>query len=107
MPIEALAPNGHLGLVEGVLHDIIRVELVVAAHDVLEVRLLGLREQEELGPREGLKAGEAEEGRFQDLEAGEGGARHCGGEGGGGEGAGYGVDAVEVGKESHFRVVFI
>ena len=74
MPIEPLTPNRHLHLIEGILHDIVGVQLIDAAHDDLHIWLLGFREEEELGPREGLETGQAEEGRFENLEAGEGGA---------------------------------
>ncbi|MCJ1240400.1 hypothetical protein MMC14_008402 [Varicellaria rhodocarpa] len=84
MPIEALAPDRHLDLIEGVLHHVIGVQLVDPPHDDLDVRLLRLGEQEELGPRERLEAGQAEEGRLEDFETREGGGARdaaCGGSG--------------------------
>ena len=88
MPIEALAPDGHLGLIEGVLHHVIGVQLVDPPHDDLDVGLLGLGEEEELGPRECLETGQAEEGRLEDFETCEGGAWGAAACGGGGYGGG-------------------
>lgn len=97
MPLKGLTPDGHLGLIEGILHDVIGVELVDAAHDDLDVGLLGLGKEQELGAREGLEAGQAEEGALENFEAGEGGTRQGGlgrvDNGRGGQGAGYCVDA--------------
>ena len=75
MPIKRLAPHRHLQLIERVLHHIVRVQLINAPHDDLHVRLLRLREEQELGARHRLEAGQAEERRLQHLDARERGAR--------------------------------
>lgn len=97
MPIERLAPHRHLQLVERILHDVVRVQFVDAAHRRIHVRLLRLREEQELRAGDRLEAGEAEERRFEDFDAREGGARDGGvggaEEGRGREGAGYRVHA--------------
>ena len=82
MPLKCLTPYRHLRLIKRILHHVIGIQLVDAPHNDLDVRLLRLRKQEEFRAREGLEAGQAEEGALEDFEAGEGGAR----EGGGGRG---------------------
>lgn len=97
MPIERLAPHRHLRLVERILHHVVGVQFVDAAHGRIHVRLLRLREEQELRAGDRLEAGEAEERRFEDFDAREGGARDGGvggaEEGRGREGAGYRVHA--------------
>ena len=69
-PLKGVAPNGHLELVEGVLHDVVAVELVDAAHGHVDIGLGGVGEEEELCAGEGVEALHAEVLRLEDLEAG-------------------------------------
>lgn len=75
MTIERLTPHRHLQLVERVLHDVVRVQLVYLAHDDVDVGHQRVREQQELGPRHRLEAGHAELVRLEDLDARLGQAR--------------------------------
>lgn len=70
VPLEFLAANRHLQAVEGILHDIVGVQLVAFADDLFGVLLNGFREEEELGPRRSLKAAQEEAGGLQRLDAG-------------------------------------
>ena len=58
MPIKRLTPDGHLNLVERILHHIVCVELVDAPKDHVCVGLLGIGEDQEFdafaGRRKGL-----------------------------------------------------
>lgn len=56
MPVKCLASDGHLNLVKRVLHDIVRIELVNPAEDDIDIGLLRLRKEEELGASQGLEA---------------------------------------------------
>ena len=55
MTIKGLAFDGHIDLIERILHHVIGVQLVHATEDDVDVRLMRLREQEELGPGQGLE----------------------------------------------------
>lgn len=97
-PIKALTPDGHLRLIERILHHIIRIQLVNLPNDTVYVGLQWLREQEELGPRERGEALHTEVFGFEDFDAGwwvgsvDGGGGVAGG-GVGGCGMGEGVEA--------------
>lgn len=56
MPIKGLALDRHIDLVEGVLHDVVRIQLVDLADDDIHVRLVRLGEEQELRARQSLKA---------------------------------------------------
>lgn len=93
MPIPRLTPDRHLHLIKRVLHDKVGIQLVHLPHNDIDVGLMRLREEEELGPRQGLEAGQAERLAFEDLEAG---LRIRGDvQGGWGEGFGDRVDAMK------------
>lgn len=85
MPIEGFAPHRHLELIERILHDIVGVQLVDLFHDNVDIGHERVGEEQELRPRQRLKAGEAELVGFEAFEAcrGEAGVR-VGGCGGGG-----------------------
>ena len=70
MPVESLAPNGHLQLVKRILGHVIRIELVNLPHGGVDVRLVRFAEEEEFDAGEGLEAGDAEEGGLEDFDAG-------------------------------------
>lgn len=65
-----LAPDGHLGCVKRVLHDIVAINLVYPFQHRLCIRLLRLRDEQELGASRRLKALQAEIRRVEHLEAG-------------------------------------
>ena len=65
MPLKRLAPHRHFHLIEGVFCHVISVQLVNLSHDQIYVRLVGLSEEQELGPGESLEAGESEDGCFE------------------------------------------
>lgn len=69
-PVKHLTPNGHLQLVEGILHDVVRVQLVDPPRGHIHVRLGVVSVQEELGARHGVEALQAEVLRLHDLEPG-------------------------------------
>ena len=94
MPLESLTAHRHLQLIEGILHHVIRIQLVHLPHHNVHIRLLGLREEQELGPAGRLEAREPEQGRFEHLEAGRGGAW---GRAGSDRGAEAGIVVVIVG----------
>lgn len=92
MPIESLTPNRHFQLVKRILRHIIGIKLVDLPHSNIHIRLMWFAEKQKLYTGEGLEAGKAEERRFEDFDAGA--LRGREGEGGGGEGFRYCVDAV-------------
>lgn len=47
-PIELLAPNRHLNGIERILHDVIRIQFIYPLHHSIDIRLLGLSEEQEL-----------------------------------------------------------
>jgi hypothetical protein len=59
MPIEGLASHRHLDLIERVLHDEVRIKLVDLLHHRVHIARHGIREQEELRARQGLKTRQA------------------------------------------------
>lgn len=71
-PVEQFAADGHLKLVKGVLHDVVGIVLVDPAHGGVgsgTAGLDGVGEEEELEPRLGGEALQAEVLRLHDLEA--------------------------------------
>lgn len=68
-PIKHLTPDGHLQLVERVLHNIVRVQLVDPPRGDIHVRLRRISENEELGTRHGVEALKAKVLRLHDLQA--------------------------------------
>lgn len=56
VPVEGLAAYRHLDLIEGVLHDIVCIELVDTLNDYIDIWLVGLCEDEKfracVGPAE-------------------------------------------------------
>lgn len=68
-PVKDLAPNRHLERVEGVLHDVVGVQVVNPPHGHVDVCLRRVREEQELGPGHGAEALQAEVLRLHDLEA--------------------------------------
>lgn len=69
MPIKSLATHGHFQTIEGIFHDIVRIQLVDTLHDLIDIGLLGLGKQEEFDARHGLEAREPEQRALEDLEA--------------------------------------
>lgn len=69
MPVECFTSYRHLQLVEGVLHHIIRIQLVDFVHDGIHVAGHGVREEQELCPCQCLEAGQAEFVRLEELQA--------------------------------------
>lgn len=69
LAIKHLAPNRVIDLVERVLHDIVRVQLIDLLEDRIHILLRRLREYQELGPRQRLKALQPEVLRLQDFDA--------------------------------------
>ncbi|KAL6403094.1 putative multiubiquitin chain binding protein (MBP1) [Ilyonectria robusta] len=67
-PVKNVTPDGHLQGVKGVLHDVIRVQVVDAADGDVDIGLRGVGEDEEFGARQGGVALHAEVLRLQDLE---------------------------------------
>lgn len=67
--IPGLHSDWHLQLIEGVLHDIVRIPIINALHDNIHVRCQGIREKEKLSARQGLKARQAEKLGFKILDA--------------------------------------
>jgi hypothetical protein len=61
MPIECLAPNGHLNLVKGILHDIVGIQLIHTPDDNVDIWLVRLRKDEEFGPYTGISSTDAGE----------------------------------------------
>lgn len=47
IPVEGFTAYWHLDLIEGILHDVVRIELVNTLHDHVDVWLVGLCEYEE------------------------------------------------------------
>ncbi|KAL1984406.1 hypothetical protein VTN96DRAFT_9185 [Rasamsonia emersonii] len=68
MAIERFTSHRHFQLVEGILHDVVGVELVHFAHHGVDIGHQRIRKQQEFGPREGLEAGETETVGFEDLD---------------------------------------
>jgi hypothetical protein len=56
LPVEHVAPDGHLELVERVLHDVVGVQLVDASDGDVDVGLRRVGEEQELGARHGVEA---------------------------------------------------
>jgi hypothetical protein len=83
-PIPALDPHRHLELVERVLHDVIRVALIHALHDGVDVRHERVGYEQEFASRVGLETAEPEEGGFERFNASYGDVGVGGCEGGGG-----------------------
>jgi len=75
VPVKCLTPYRHLQLIKRILHHIVRVQFVDLPYNHIHIRLLRLREQQELRPRHRLEAGQAEERRLEHFDAGERGAR--------------------------------
>lgn len=75
MPIPRLGSDRHLDLIEGVLHDVVRIQLIHFSQNHIHVRLMRFREQEELRAGQSLEARQAKRLAFEDLEAGLGGWR--------------------------------
>lgn len=69
-PVKHLTADGHLQLVERVLHDVVRVQLVDPPRGHIHVRLGVVGVQEELGARHGVEALQAEVLCLHDLEPG-------------------------------------
>ena len=69
-PVKLFAPDRHLHCVEWVLHHIVCIQLVYLLHHCVHIRLLRLREEEELHSRLCLKALYAEMRAFQNFNAG-------------------------------------
>lgn len=85
--IEFLTPNRHLDGIEGVLHNIVRIQLVYLPHRGINVGLCRFCEEEEFDAGLCLETLDTEVARFEDFNA-----RGPRGERGGGEGsvfAGY------------------
>jgi hypothetical protein len=68
LPVEHLAPDRHLQLVEGILHDVVRVQVVDPVHGHVDVGLQRLGEEQKLGAGQGGEALQPEVLRLQDLE---------------------------------------
>lgn len=115
MPIKRLTAHGHLQLVERVLHHVVSVQLVNLVHDGVHIASHWVREEQELGSRQGLEASQTEllslemfQARCRDAGVGIGeahgriAARRCEGGGGlgerelGGDRASDGVDTVYI-----------
>lgn len=56
MSIKRLTLDRHIHLIEGILQHIVRVELIHLPYDDIHIRLMGFREEEELGASQRLKA---------------------------------------------------
>lgn len=69
MPIECFASHRHFSLVERVLHDEVRIELIDLPHDCVHVTSQGIREQQEFRPRQGLEASQTELVRLEVVQA--------------------------------------
>lgn len=76
MSIKRFALDRHINLIEGILHDIIRIELVHLADDDVHVGLVGFGEEEEFGARQGLEALQTEMVTLQGFQAGGGRPRN-------------------------------
>lgn len=96
-PLKLLTAYRHLQLVEGILHHIIRVQLIHLSHNRVHIRLARFGEEQKLGAREGLKTVQPEGGGLEDLDS----RALVGGYGEGrwGERFGDRVDAVECSGE--------
>lgn len=97
MPVKCFTSYRHLQLVEGVLHHVVRIQLVDLVHDCLHVAGHGIREEQELGACQCLETGQAEPVRLEVLQPCSWDARvgiavargcRCVGAGGGGGGGG-------------------
>ena len=93
MPLKCLTPYRHLQLIKRILHHIIAVQFIDSLHDNIHIRLLRLREQQELHPRKSLEATKSERRAFEHFNAGTLRGRDV--QRGGCEGLCDGVDAVE------------
>ena len=56
MAIECFALDGHVNLVEGILHDVVGEELIDLSNHDVDVWLMRLSEEQELGTRQCLEA---------------------------------------------------
>lgn len=56
-PVPPLDPNRHLQLIKGVLHDVIRIPLIHAFHDGIDVGHERVGDEEEFGSGVGLETG--------------------------------------------------
>ncbi len=70
MPIKGLAFDRHIKLVKGILHNVVRVQLVHPADDHIHIGLVRFGEEQELRAREGLEALQPEILALQQLDAG-------------------------------------
>ncbi len=70
MPIKGLAFDRHIKLVEGILHDIVCVQLVHPADDGVHVGLVRFGEEQKFCAREGLEALQPEVLALEQLDAG-------------------------------------
>lgn len=108
MPIKSLTPHRHLQLIERILHYIVRIHFINPAHYHIHIRLLRLREQQELRAGRRLEARQAEQRRLEDFNAGKRGARdrrRCGrSDSGGRQRARDGMHAVESAGEDEVVV---
>lgn len=69
LPIKGLAANGHLELIEGVLHDVVRVQVVDPTHGNIHVGLHRVGEEQEFGAGQGVEALQPEVLGLEDLES--------------------------------------
>lgn len=69
LPLPNITPNGHLHLIKRILHNIIRIKLINSLRNSIDIWLIRFREQQELGPRQCLKALQAEVFCFQHFYA--------------------------------------
>lgn len=59
MPIESLTSHRHLKLIERILHNIIRIQLINLIHNRFHTPRNRIREKQELGPRQGLETSQS------------------------------------------------
>lgn len=69
MAIKGLTLDRHIDLIKGILHDIVGVQLIHPSDHDIDIRLQGFGEEEELGPRQGLKALQSEALALEHFEA--------------------------------------
>lgn len=69
MSVKRITSDGHLQLVERILHDIVGIQLIDLAHHGIHVLHQRVGEEKELGPGQGLEAGQAKLVGFKHLDS--------------------------------------
>lgn len=60
MSIKRFTPDRHFQLIERILHDIVRIQLVDLVHDRVDIAAHRVGEEQELGPGQRLETSQSE-----------------------------------------------